>query len=312
MTNWRSYREIWSSWHSYGKIWAIGHAAINEIFFDDVLIEEKVDGSQFSFGIFNGELKVRSKGQELVLDAPEKMFNKAVDVVKQLAPLLRDGWTYRGEYLQKPKHNVLAYDRTPVNNIILFDINTAQETYLSYEEKKAEAERLGLEVVPILFQGKVSSVHDLTQLLEKTSVLGGQKIEGFVVKNYTRFTKESKVMLGKFVSESFKEKHKVDWKEGNPGQHDIIQNIVNAYRTAARWDKAIIHLDEKGELEGSPRDIGKIIKEVPKDLLAECEQEIKDLLWTWAKDKIMRGVNAGLAEYYKECLMKKAFEDVPK
>jgi hypothetical protein len=88
-------------------VWALGHRQISELFLDEVQIEEKVDGSQFSFGIFNGELKARSKGAELIIDAPEQMFSKAIVTVKELAPILHDGWTYRGEYLQKPKHNAL-------------------------------------------------------------------------------------------------------------------------------------------------------------------------------------------------------------
>ena len=60
-------------------------------------MEEKVDGSQFSFGRFDGELRVRSKGKEMVVDAPEKMFQRAVDQAKFLP--LTDGWTYRGRGL---------------------------------------------------------------------------------------------------------------------------------------------------------------------------------------------------------------------
>jgi hypothetical protein len=39
-----------SSWHSYSSIYALGHKALAELFMEPVLIEEKVDGSQFSFG----------------------------------------------------------------------------------------------------------------------------------------------------------------------------------------------------------------------------------------------------------------------
>jgi hypothetical protein len=297
-----------TSWHSYPKVWAIGHAAVAELFYDDVIVQEKVDGSQFSFGVFDGVLKMRSKGQELNIDAPEKMFENAAKTVFRLKDKLVHGYTYRAEYLQKPKHNVLAYDRTPESHIMIFDINSGQESYLSYEEVEAEAKRLGLEVVPLLYSGKVSSAVDLEKLLERTSVLGGQKIEGFVAKNYARFGKDKKALMGKFVSEAFKEKHKKTWKEENPGQNDIVQLLIGQYRTPARWDKAIIHLREAGALEGSPKDIGKIIKEVPKDLLSECEQEIKDQLFQWAFPDLIRGVNRGLAEYYKERLFKSQFE----
>ena len=123
-----------SSWHSYPSVYALGHMAISELLLDPVIVEEKVDGSQFSFGRFDGDLKLRSKGKDIIPDAPEKMFQKAVDTVMALD--LVDGLTYRGEYLSKPKHNALAYERVPKGNVIIFDINTAEEKYLLYEDKK--------------------------------------------------------------------------------------------------------------------------------------------------------------------------------
>jgi len=97
--------EIMSSWHSYPKIYALGHREVKDIFSSEVIIQEKIDGSQISFGIFDGELKIKSKSKELVLDAPDKMFIKAVNIINDIKDRLHDGWTYRGEYLVKPKQN---------------------------------------------------------------------------------------------------------------------------------------------------------------------------------------------------------------
>src|SRR3990172_9507207 len=138
-----------TSWHTFPKVWNIGHAAARELFDGPVVVQEKVDGSQISFGVFGGELKVRSKGKELVLDAPEKMFSVAVQQIKSFQHLLKDGWTYRGDYLSKPKHNALAYDRVPPHNIIIFDISPSQEEYLPAETVRTVAEYTdGLMVVP--------------------------------------------------------------------------------------------------------------------------------------------------------------------
>jgi hypothetical protein len=296
-----------TSWHSYPSIFALGHRAIKELFLDDVLCEEKIDGSQFSFGRFEGELKCRSKGATLNVDYPEKMFSVAVETAKLLD--LKEGWTYRAEYLLKPKHNALAYDRTPNKNLILFDVNTGEEEYMSYEDKQAEAERIGLEVVPILFEGKVDSPEHLLSFLERTSILGGQKIEGVVVKNYHRFGQDKKVLMGKYVSEAFKEVHSASWKESNPSVKDVIQTLIISLKTPARWNKAIQHLQESGTLTDSPRDIGELIKEVHNDIKKECEDDIKDKLYRYALPSIMRGVVSGLPEWYKEELMKKQFTD---
>lgn len=163
-----------NSWHSYPSIYNIGHRAIADLFTVPVNVEEKIDGSQFSFGVTeDGELKVRSKGCVMMADAPEKMFTLGVDTAKRLVPILRPGWTYRGEFLAKPKHNTLVYSRVPNGNVIIFDVNTSEETYLSYDEKAAEAARLGLECVALLASGMIESANELRALLERESVLGG-------------------------------------------------------------------------------------------------------------------------------------------
>lgn len=111
-----------SSWHSYPSIFNLGHKAISDLLKGEVNVEEKVDGSQFSFGFFNIHrdectflednvpcqceqgLRVRSKGAVMNADAPESLFKEAVNHVKSIEHLLHPGWTYRGECLKKPHH----------------------------------------------------------------------------------------------------------------------------------------------------------------------------------------------------------------
>lgn len=296
-----------SSWHSYPSIFNIGHKILEGYMDGCVQVEEKIDGSQLSWGVFDDELKIRSKGVELNIEAPEKMFSKAVDVIKLLKPILHNGWTYRGEYLSKSKHNTLSYERIPKNHLIIFDINNGEESYMSYEDKKHEAERLQLEVVPLLYSG-ILTQDKLQELMNIESVLGGQKIEGVVIKRYDLFGKDKKVLLAKHVSEAFKEKHKTEWKNTNPGSGDIIDNLVKIYKHENRWLKAVQHLKENGLLTDSPKDIPLLIKEIKADILKEEEENIKKLLWEWGSDKILRGSTNGAAEWYKNLLMSKQFE----
>ena len=72
--------------HSYPSIYAVGHKYLAELFNGPVVIEEKIDGSQFSFGVYDGVLKIRSKGQEIFPDAPEKMFSTVLARKDLLAP----------------------------------------------------------------------------------------------------------------------------------------------------------------------------------------------------------------------------------
>lgn len=302
-----------SAWHSPQSIFSLGHRAVADLFTVPVQVQEKVDGSFFAFGLFpeyrGEELKVRSKGAVMIADAPPAMFKKACDAVIARKDLLKEGWQYRGETLAKPKHNSLSYDRTPKDNIILFDILTDEETYLPYEELCAEADRLGLEVVPQVFSGIVQNAEQLRVYLDRTSILGGQKIEGVVVKPLTPlYAPDKKMLFGKFVSEAFKEVHRKAWGESNPGPKDVILTLGEAYANPARYQKALVHLREAGEIEGSPRDIGKLVRAVPEDIRKECEDEIKDALFKYAWPHISRLAIRAVPAWYKDLLLTQQFE----
>lgn len=261
-----------------------------------------VHNSQISFSRDNNnELSIRSKRQTVYEDAPEKLFATAVESIKKL-PLKTD-YIYRGEYLQKPRHNCLSYNRVPKNNIIIYNIDAGDQKYLSYDNMKREAEELGLETAPLLFYGKISSLNELEELLSLESILGGTKIEGIVIKNYELFGLDKKIVMAKLVSDVFKEKLKVDFRQNKTTSGDIIIDISKAYATEARWQKAVQHLREDGVLKQEPSDIGRLIMEVQEDVMKECEGEIKNILWKWAKPNIVRRLTHGLPEWYKNKLL---------
>lgn len=294
--------------NSYPKVWNLGHAAVMGLTEHPVYVEEKLDGSQFSFGMIGGELMARSRGKSLVLDAPEQLFAKAVQSVLDRSHLLIPGWIYRGEYLQKPKHNTLAYDRIPVGHISIFDVDTGGQNYLPPKLKRQEAERIGLECVPLLWSGAVESMDRLDELLDNVSVLGGQKIEGVVLKPVEpRFGVDGKCLFAKYVSERFKEIHGAEWKRSNPGKADIIESIVAEYGTEARREKAVQHLRERGELTESPNDIGAILKELAADTEEECREAIAAKLLAWAWPQIKRGLCREVPEWYKRRLASNQF-----
>jgi hypothetical protein len=320
-----------SSWHSYPSIFNLGHRAVRDLLNYPHVVEEKVDGSQFSFGLVEeyqtGQeptspamvLRVRSKGAEMNIDAPEKMFTKAVESVKERLHLLHPGWTYRCEYLAKPKHNTLAYDRVPNGYLIGFDVSTDDSTWLSPTEKFAEFGRIGLEVVPTLNYNtdtdeyQTVTLESMRTLLDtRQSVLGGQLIEGVVIKPLVElYGADKKTLMGKFVSERFKEAHKEAWKVTSPNSGDILDKLAKTYTTTGRWMKAIQHLRESGQLTDSPKDIGLLLPEIAKDLGQEEKEEIQKILWRWAWPHLQRAVTRGFPEFYKNELLRLQFEAEP-
>ncbi len=296
--------------HSFPKIFAVGTEYIKNLFNSEVEITEKIDGSQFDFGCTkDNQITMRSKGKEMYFESYEKMFNKAVDFVvdKQELILKYPGIYFYCEYLQKPKHNVLCYERVPDNNLILFGVLIEGEGYISkYKQLKEWGRILKLETVPMLYYGKVNSYEELTKYLETKSILGNETVEGMVIKNYNET-----VLIGgqvypvfaKYVRESFKEKLSTEWTTGK----DRIQLFIDSFRTEARWQKAIQHLEEQGLLTREPKDIGKLIIEIEKDLFEEEQKNIKSKLFGLFKDQIKRKAVAGFPEWYKQKLLEKAF-----
>ena len=205
----------------YGKIFALGHRATKGLLDKPVVVEEKVDGSQISWGLV-GEpprLSARSKRLTLDLDEPPNLFAPSVASIRRMAEdgLLSPGVVYRGEAVGRPRHNTLTYGRVPQGHIALFDVDAGTQDYLGYEEKARVATRLGIEAVPLLFEGMLSSTARLEKLLELESFLGGARIEGVVIKRAHQvplFGEDGLPLRAKFVSEKFKEAHarNPDWK----------------------------------------------------------------------------------------------------
>lgn len=291
--------------HSMTEIFHVAHKAMDEIFDGPVIIQEKVDGSQFSFRLTaDYVLEMRSKGQELLWDAPSsKMFRPAMDAVQQRIAHLKPGVIYRGEFLAKPKHNSLAYDRIPRDHVVLFEVEYDLGDFATSTQLQSEANAVGFETVPILFVGEWKEpLADLVRFFETESYLGGQKIEGIVIKNYARFL-HGKPLIAKLVSDKFKEVHAKEWKVGNPGGKDIIEILIDCYAVEARWEKSVQHLRDEGTLTNSPVDIGPLLKEVSQDIRKEEEDAIKEALFQWAWPKISRGVSRGFPEWYKGRLL---------
>jgi hypothetical protein len=295
---------------SYSSPFNLGHKAL-ESFFDggSIYIQEKVDGSQASVSVAeSGELLARSRNQILGVNNGG-MFAALIESANNYKHLLTPNYIYRGEYLSSRKHNAIAYSRIPKNHFIIYDIDKGDQDYIlpDSDEWQQEFARLGdhLEYVPLLAVVTERDTNYFNSLTTRESVLGGCQIEGVVLKNYRQFANDKKVLMAKLVRADFKEINKKNWGEQNPAKASFIDTLVATYGTPQRWRKAYQHLLEQGLLQQAPQDIPLLIKEVTADTLAECEDEIKDALFAYFwKNNLSRGINRGLAEWYKDLLSK--------
>jgi hypothetical protein len=297
---------------SFPKIMQLGLKPVQSIFQDEVEITEKLDGSQFACGLVDGELKFRSKGCEIFDGQVQDLFIPVVEYIKSIKHLLHNNVFLYGETFKKPKHNTLCYDTIPTHHFALFGVyDLTMDHWYGYEGIISIARAIDIDVVPLLFKGKIASdctiKNVLEEFLDRTSYLGGAKVEGVVIKNYSRQMCIAKdiytpFMAAKYVSESFKEVHRGRWNsEERPSGK--WESFCATYNSTARWDKAVIHLQERGLLTDSPKDIGLLLREINNDIENEEKNIICNFLWNIHKKELLSAATKGLAEYYKQRLI---------
>lgn len=275
----------------------------------EVEVTEKVDGSCFGFGVdLEGKLHCRSKGQAISVEAPADLFRPAVEHCVAIQDRLPKGVVFYGETLKTERHNTLAYSRVPRNHIALFGMFDWERTAgAPYEGLVEAAANLDVDVVPLLYKGRLDSLEQFSDLVKSSpiSFLGGAPIEGIVVKDYTRPMEFAGMIYPltvlKLVSEQFKEKHSnnPDWKP----QKDVLEDCLNQYKTEARWHKAVQHLKEQGILLGEPKDIGPLMSELWRDVVEEEKENFKEELFNMFKKRLAHKVQAGFPQWYKEQLL---------
>ena len=170
---------------AYPKVAALGHRAVADIFDGKVEFSEKLDGSQFAFGIVGGELHYRSKGRQIPRNSVQEndLFYPVIRWVEDLADagnIMEDHWFY-GETLRKPKHSTLCYDRVPRNHFALFGVSTAWDagaSWFPYKGLCIISDTLGCEVAQrLVIEPTAEAV--LAWIDENhESQLGGTPMEG--------------------------------------------------------------------------------------------------------------------------------------
>lgn len=290
----------------YCKILTLGASKTEEALVGDVILQEKVDGSMFRFGL-NEDKKLLMGSHQINWEGakPDKMFNLAADYVTFIGGRIKkdfSGDTYFFcEYLSKPKHNVLKYSTIPTNGLVLFDAIEKGKWY-NRPALAIAARQLGIDLIPQLYKGE-ADLDLLNKLLDTDSYLGNEKIEGVVIKNYNKFIEVGGhvfPLFTKFVNEKYRERHMKDWKDrGEKG----LNAFFLSFKTEARWEKALQHLKEEGKIAQEPKDIGAIIKEVQEDIKEEERENIEKYLYSFYIRQLNKVATAGVPNWYKKKLL---------
>lgn len=273
----------------YHSIVRYGHNSTKDVLNkgDEIIIQEKIDGANASFSVVDGELKCWSRNKELdennTLEGFYDWACKNIDAEKLL-----EGVVYFGEWTARHKIVYEGYEK----QFFLYDIyNLFLEEYVSFSMVQDEAKRLGLQLVPIFFEGEFESFDQLMSYVGRTELNGRLKGnitgEGIVVKNVKYRDKFGKQLFVKLVVDSFTEVLRQK-KPKDPNKKLSVDELkVKECLTTARVEKQIFKLIDDGLLnkDYGIEDMGKLLKSVTpmiaEDILKEEMQDsnltIKDI-----------------------------------
>lgn len=267
----------------FPKIRYPGDSETDGIMNDHVVVTEKFDGANFRFTFNeNGDVVSGSRnvvfmedGDPLPMTDVTKDFRHAIDYLYEQLPDSRDYLAERSDFVlygeAMQKHS-LAYedvdygneyggmphpvDDTP--NVFIFDAKKDGD-WLHWDDVKAAADALGLQVVPELDRG------DPTEMdfeIPDESTLGGPP-EGIVARRLDGMVRAKK------VSDDFKETNAVVFEEPSKAQSDAAE-FVAAYVTEARIMNVAHSLVEDGKWDSLKMEM---MEDLPREVLSDamCE-----------------------------------------
>lgn len=235
----------------------------------------KIDGTNASVWVENGEIKAGSRTRELSLDKDNAGFLEAISKDDRIKAYLTEHPEHRlyGEWLVP--HSLKTYRADTWKKFYIFDvciIDGEDVEYLTYETYKPFLEAHNLDYIPCIAKIKQGSYEQFVNWLEKNNYLiedGKGNGEGIVIKNYDFYNKYKRQTWAKIVTSEFKEKHAKEMgaTEVN-GAKMIEEEIVSKYVTPTLVDKTFAKI--KTEKDGwTSKYIPELLNRVYYDLITE-------------------------------------------
>ena len=266
----------------YNKIKVVGDSENKDIFSepdDEIVIEEKIDGSNFRFMIHKGNIIFGSRTQTLSPDIEHngKSFERCINHVQECFNNLdedikknSEGKIFYGENCVK---HTMSYDWNKIPIFLGFDILSVQSNqFLSYKNKKNLFDSWNLSTVPLIKISKVKEIIKIDDSIVPESKYyspstDDKHAEGIVFKNY------DKQIFAKYIREKFKEKNRKVFGGNKKYAKTDDEYFSLYYCTNARIDKCIFKLiNEDKKLDMTL--MGDLLNMVYRDIWEENWEEI--------------------------------------
>lgn len=197
------------AFQKYQHIERFGTAETSRIEIGECWIFPKIDGTNASVWMEDGEIHVGSRNRELSLENDNAGFmawavkDEAIHAALHANPHIR----LFGEWLVP--HSLKTYRNDAWRKFYVFDVMVGEE-YLPYSEYHPILEEYGIEYIPPICRIVNADYAQLIEQLAKNVFLiedGKGAGEGIVIKRYDYFNKYGRQTWAKIVTSEFKAKH---------------------------------------------------------------------------------------------------------
>ncbi len=270
--------------YEWPKINNLGEGSTSVLFDEQVVIEEKIDGSNISVMFdYNFGIKANSRRGVIDIDNPPASCRNGIAHLINVSHMLSPNVTYFFECRDSIESHHTPYKRIPLNGLVLLDIIDFADWY-TVGEKQLIARALNCDEPYITKLEPPWSLNELADIIEKDSMLGNN-MEGVVVKTIDK----SERIMAKLVRDEYRE-----YFIPNVYECDNTSSIV----AEIRFEKIVQKMLDAYELKNDRSDIGKIITAVWKDICDEESEKLSEL--TKDQIKLVRNnINNHVTIWYK-------------
>ena len=248
------------TFYKYQHVERFGTSEVQGIELGVCHVFPKIDGTNASVWMENGEIKCGSRNREITPDNDNAGFAKFASECPAIRNLLEDcpGWRLYGEWLVP--HSLKTYRQEAWRNFYVFDVMFPtplfeepfeQWDHMEFEMYQPLMEMHCVNYIPPIGVVRNGDYEKFLSFTEKNDFLlpTGMKGEGVVIKNYGFRNKYGRQTWAKIVTSEFKEKHVKEM--GAPemdGKQMVEELIAKEFVTQALCEKvkAKIELDNGG------------------------------------------------------------------
>ncbi len=264
----------------YQHIERFGTTEVSQIEFGECFIFPKIDGTNASVWLDDGEICAGSRQRQLSIEADNAGFYAWVKDNENIHGYLAANPEHRlfGEWLVP--HSLKTYRQDAWRRFYVFDVavdDGEDMAYLHYDYYKPFLDLHGVDYIPPLSIIRNSSYDQLAGQLEKNIFLvedGKGYGEGIVIKNYYFKNRFGRTTWAKIVTSEFKEKHakEMGWDKIE-GAKMIEEGIADEYTTMALCEKVLakVSIEHDGF---SSRYIPQLLNTIYYDVIHENAWQI--------------------------------------